>query len=140
MLTFAIVASILWAILAVPFGLLKFLPETVFRLLGLVAVLGASYLMLRVFHRKPLTAIGLYVRPSAVREFWLGVFIAVLMQSLVFLVQWSAGWVSIDWRNLPGQGFLSAIIAVKHLRHVGQKLVPPLIVLCLTDLVFNADL
>ena len=107
---FAIVASVLWTILAVPFGLLQFLTDTVMRLAGLAAVLGASYLMLRIFHRKPLAAIGLYVRRSAVREFWLGGFIAVLMQSLVFLVQWSAGWVSLDWRDLPSQGFLLVLV------------------------------
>lgn len=77
----------------------------------LLAVLAASAVMTRVFHRKPLRAIGLGVHEGTPREIAQGLIHGFLMMGLLFVAQVPFGWVDADW--MPGTvGALAGAVAL----------------------------
>jgi membrane protease YdiL (CAAX protease family) len=107
---FLIITLILGVFLVVPLGLFGLLTDTVQRLVSVCAVLGGSLVTLRVFHRKPLQAIGLSIHHAAVREFGFGCLLAAAMQAVLFSIGWVAGSISIEALNIPAQRSLAILV------------------------------
>jgi uncharacterized protein len=72
------------------------------QIVTIAAVLGASLLMTRYFHRKPLTAIGLSIHPGVFREFGVGCLLGFMMMTGIFLVEFSLGYFQPQWLGLGG--------------------------------------
>jgi len=69
-------------------------------ILTVVCILGASFVMTRFFHRKPLTAIGLSLHPGIFRNFGVGCLLGFLMMTGIFVVEYSLGYFRVHWLGL----------------------------------------
>ena len=97
---FLLFVALVWTLLAVPFEMLDLISDSLMRLLGLIATLIASLILLKTLHAKPLMAVGLSLHRAAPREFGYGVVFSFLMQATMFLVAFAAGWLTFQSRDL----------------------------------------
>ncbi len=107
---FLILMSIFGILLLAPLQYLGLLTDAVRKLVGIVTVLLSSYVLVRVFHHKPLQAIGLALRPGALREFGLGWLLAAVMQVIIFCIMWAAGCISVDVWSFSLQRAVAVLI------------------------------
>lgn len=73
----------------------------------LVGVFGSMWIAARWIDRRPFAAYGLHLNRLWWLDFWVGLGLGALLMAGIFLVEWAAGWVSIDglWRTSLGLPF-----------------------------------
>jgi membrane protease YdiL (CAAX protease family) len=73
--------------------------ELVGRIITFLALLAATYIMVRFANKKPFGAIGLSLHPRMFREFGMGCLLGLLMMAGIFIVELLAGFIQIEWRG-----------------------------------------
>lgn len=80
-------------------------------LLLVICILIATIIMVKLFEKRPLHSVGLPVHRRIMREISQGLIIGGVMMSIVFLTQYGAGWIELEWRELGYFDFF-AVIAI----------------------------
>ncbi len=114
---FSILLVLLFLGITIPLYLLKVLPlggapegEAPTNLILVLSILGVTWLMTRVFHRKPLSAIGLFLHSGTLKEFGLGCLLGFLMMTGVAFVERGLGLIEWHWVGLDtGQVFWTVL-------------------------------
>ncbi len=68
-------------------------------LLIVICILIATVFMLKMFEKRPLHSVGIPVHRRMPREIGQGILIGGIMMSVVFLTQYGAGWIALEWRG-----------------------------------------
>jgi len=71
---------------------------------ALAAITLAIYLSRHWFDRRSLTSLGVNWNAQGRRDLWVGIVIAAVMMTAIFLVEWAFGWISIEnfgWQVQP---------------------------------------
>lgn len=100
LLLFVIVTTAVGAVIIAPLVSLKVASGFLIRLLILIVLLAASFLMTRFVNKKPFGAIGFNLHPGTFREAGMGFLLGFLMMSAIFLVELASGYVAVEWRGL----------------------------------------
>jgi uncharacterized protein len=77
----------------------------------LLSVYISSVIMVKLFEKRPIHAIGLPAHKRLPLEVVQGFLIGAIMISVIFWVQYSAGWIEIEWRGLSGQSLASVLFS-----------------------------
>lgn len=86
-------------VLGTPLRMLGVSNDLAGRIVTLVAVVVASYLITRFVNKKPFASIGLSLHPNTFREFGAGCLLGFLMISGIFVVELMAGYIHVVWRG-----------------------------------------
>ncbi|MGB5873415.1 MAG: type II CAAX endopeptidase family protein, partial [Bacteroidota bacterium] len=70
------------------------------RVLVLVGILAATYVMTRFVNKKPFGAVGLFLQERTIKEIGIGFLLGFLMVAGIFLVEYGLGYVEIARREL----------------------------------------
>ena len=103
-LLFLVIGLLLSVLFVLPLQAVGATTEFGARVLVLVAVLIASYLLTRFVNRKPLAAIGFQVHPASFRELGVGVLLGFLAMAGIFLVLYFAGKAELFWTGVSPAG------------------------------------
>jgi uncharacterized protein len=79
--------------------------------LMLLSVYTASVIMIRLFEKRPIHSLGLPAHKRLPLEVVQGVVLGGMMISLVFLLQYFAGWVQLEWRGLNVQAVTTVLLS-----------------------------
>jgi membrane protease YdiL (CAAX protease family) len=79
--------------------LLLRIPETVGNAVAYVILLGTTFLVLRLVDHRPFKSVGLPLHPRLGVEWGQGIFLGLLMISLVFIVEYALGYIHLQWRG-----------------------------------------
>jgi membrane protease YdiL (CAAX protease family) len=60
-----------------------------------MGVIISVWIAARYFDKRPFTEYGININKLWLKEYLIGVFIAVVAQGTIFLIEWSAGWITI---------------------------------------------
>jgi uncharacterized protein len=99
LLLFAVLATALVMALGSPLASIGLKSNLVMSLIIVVAILAASFIMVRYVNKKPFGAIGLTFHAHTVRELGMGLLLGLLMMAGIFLVEYLAGFVRLEWRD-----------------------------------------
>lgn len=79
-------------------------------LLSVISVFIASVIMVKVFEKRPLHSVGLPAHRRMPLEVVQGVVIGGAMMAVVFIIQFGAGWIELEWKGLA-TGDIAGIMA-----------------------------
>jgi membrane protease YdiL (CAAX protease family) len=108
---FVLLLGVVLFALVAPFQMLGVQSDFVVTLNTVVGILAVSFLMVRKFHHKPLTAIGLSLHPGIVKEVGIGCLLGVLMMGGIFLVEYSLGFAERYWLGVSTGMVLWTIVS-----------------------------
>jgi membrane protease YdiL (CAAX protease family) len=108
---FILLAAAIGLALAAPLVSMGLLTTFWSELLSGISVLVATFIVTRFINHKPFTAIGLSLHPSTFREFGHGCLAGFLMVTGVFVVEFSLGYVGLEWRGLHLHGISWVILS-----------------------------
>jgi membrane protease YdiL (CAAX protease family) len=108
---FALILGMVLFALVVPFQMLGVRSDFVVTLNTVAGILAVSFIMVRKFHHKPFTAIGLSLHPVIVKEVGIGCLLGVLMMGGIFLLEYSLGYAERYWLDASAGMVLWTIIS-----------------------------
>ena len=74
------------------------------KIVGIFAITGSVFLSRRIFDRRSITSLGLQLKPRLLLDILAGFLIAGVMMGLIYLLEWSLGWLKFEsfiWQVKP---------------------------------------
>ncbi len=79
-------------------------------LLLVISVFIATVMMVRMFEKRPIPSVGLPVHRRMPLEIVQGIAIGGVMMSVVFIMQYGAGWIELEWRDLESADIVGILV------------------------------